>query len=148
MPESKFRKFINLTGRDWCLLISAGFWLVVFRLGLVLLPFQFLRKSITWLVKPATQKEPDEALTSRVIWAVMAVNRNVPVTGACLPRAMAAYVLLSRQEVPAELRIGVRWQAGEFEAHAWVVSVDRVVIGNLDDLGSYSELPITGVLEI
>jgi hypothetical protein len=146
MPGSKIRKFLELTGGDRCLLISAGFWLLVFRLGLALFPFQFVRKLIYWLVKPAGEVNLDETLTSRVVWAVRTVNRGVPATGTCLPRAMVAYVMLSRRMLPAELRIGVRRQEEEFEAHAWVVSGGRVVVGNLDDLESYSELPLSGVL--
>jgi len=40
--------------------------------------------------------------------------------GTCLTRSLALVWLLRRQGLAGELRIGVRREAGEFLAHAWV----------------------------
>jgi Transglutaminase-like superfamily len=38
----------------------------------------------------------------------------------CLEESLALWYLLGRQNINSRIRIGVRRQAGEFEAHAWV----------------------------
>jgi hypothetical protein len=38
----------------------------------------------------------------------------------CLTESLAVWYLLKRQDIPAQLRIGVRKGTGNFEAHAWV----------------------------
>jgi hypothetical protein len=46
----------------------------------------------------------------------------------CLVRAIALRALLERAGVgPADVRVGVRWQDGRFEAHAWVEVRNRPV---------------------
>jgi hypothetical protein len=49
----------------------------------------------------------------------------------CLVRALAAYILCRRAGVQAELCIGVaRGGDGSLEAHAWLRSGDRVLVGD------------------
>jgi hypothetical protein len=38
----------------------------------------------------------------------------------CLEESLALWYLLGRQNIDSRIRIGVRKQAGKFEAHAWV----------------------------
>lgn len=38
----------------------------------------------------------------------------------CLPRSLSLQALLRRYGMEADLRIGVRWEAGELRAHAWI----------------------------
>jgi hypothetical protein len=77
----------------------------------------------------------------RIAWAVGAASRYVP-TATCLSQALAAQVLLARHGHPASLRIGVaRGAAGRLEAHAWIESRGRIVIGGTADLARYTPLP-------
>lgn|SRR5574341_693362 len=79
----------------------------------------------------------------RAAWAVAAASRRLPAPFRdCLPQALAAEAMLRRHGAPAELKIGVRrGTAGrQVEAHAWVVSGDRVVVGALEDLPTYLPL--------
>jgi hypothetical protein len=46
--------------------------------------------------------------------------RHGLVRATCLPRSLVLWWLLRRQGIDSELRIGVRKEAGRFEAHAWV----------------------------
>jgi hypothetical protein len=51
-------------------------------------------------------------------------------------------MLLARIGQPAALRIGVaRSEEGRFQAHAWVESQGRIVVGKLPDLRRYAVLP-------
>jgi hypothetical protein len=74
-----------------------------------------------------------------LIWAVTAASRYVP-GATCLAQALAAQVLLGRTGYPARLRIGVaKGEERKFEAHAWVESQGRVVIGG-PGLGRFTPL--------
>ena len=84
-----------------------------------------------------------DGLARRTAWSIDAAARLVP-KATCLVRAMAARRLLALKARSSTIRIGVRGgAAGDFEAHAWLVSGDVIVVG-----GSESELrgfsPIIG----
>ncbi|MGH9900718.1 MAG: lasso peptide biosynthesis B2 protein, partial [Pyrinomonadaceae bacterium] len=74
-------------------------------------------------------------------WAVNTSARYVP-GATCLPRALATKVLLARSGHRASLCFGVAKDAGgRLEAHAWVESQGRIVVGALKDLSRYTRLP-------
>lgn len=115
--------------------------LLLARAGLLLLPFPLLRRVLDWY-----GHQPHGAWsTDRIAWAVQAAARRLPrgLRG-CLAQALAAEALLRRYGQPAVVRIGVRWlasaESGRLEAHAWVESAGRVVVGGLADLASYVPL--------
>jgi hypothetical protein len=82
----------------------------------------------------------------KIIWAVALASRYVP-AATCLTQALAGQVLLNQHCAPTVLRIGVmKDQRGEFQAHAWIESQGRVVIGDVPDLASFTELPSAGEL--
>jgi hypothetical protein len=99
------------------------------RLGLWLLPFRVLNRAVARLARPARAltRQPLE----RVIWSVHVASRFVP-RATCLTQSLAAQILLARRGYPAALRLGVAREAGQFDAHAWLESNGRVVIGNAD----------------
>ncbi len=43
-----------------------------------------------------------------------------PYRATCLRQSLALWLLLRRRGIPAELRIGVRKEGGDLQAHAWV----------------------------
>ncbi len=51
---------------------------------------------------------------------VDAAARRGAYRATCLPRSLVLWWLLRRRGIAADLRIGVRKLAGEFQAHAWV----------------------------
>lgn len=57
------------------------------------------------------------ALTARM---VNAADRHGLVHPSCLVKSLTVWWLLGRQGIPSELRVGVRKEGGNFEAHAWV----------------------------
>lgn len=74
-------------------------------------------------------------------WAVRTTARRVP-RASCLTQSLALEALLVQAGHPANLRIGVaRKTDGAFEAHAWVESEGRVLIGRLPDLERFAPLP-------
>lgn len=68
------------------------------------------------------------ALAARLALAVERAAEHGPVRATCLERAVTLDRLLRDHGVLAgRIRVGVRWQAGQFLAHAWVELGDTVV---------------------
>lgn len=60
----------------------------------------------------------------------------------CLPSAYTVHLLLHRHGYPSEVHVGVRRDSrGKVEAHAWVTCQGETVMGAVDDLASFIELP-------
>lgn len=69
------------------------------------------------------------ALSRRIGWSINQAARVVP-GATCLVAAMAARKLLALKGYSSAIRVGVRASEGaSFEAHAWLVSGDRIVVG-------------------
>lgn len=69
---------------------------------------------------PSQQRSHDKDLAQKVARSVqLAVDRSLIVPN-CLQRSLVLWFLLRRQNLDPELRIGVRNQQGEFQAHAWI----------------------------
>jgi hypothetical protein len=128
---NRLRKFLRLSSADRRLLISAALLLGMIKLGLWLLSFQNLRRLLGRLSRrPTGMWNADHSFSDRITWAVMRAGRYVPGARTCLPQALAVQVLLARRDCPAHLCIGVaKGEAGQMEAHAWVESHGRIVIG-------------------
>lgn len=62
-----------------------------------------------------------EAERARLTWRMLDVAaRHGPVHGNCLSQSLCLWLLLRRQGIPSEMRIGVRAEPGQLLAHAWV----------------------------
>lgn len=135
---NSLRRFFRLPRSERWLLIKAALLLGLIRIGLRLLPFQTLKRLVDSASKPRVAKQFS---AERIVWAVTVASRYVLGAGPCLPQALAAQALLRRRGYPASLRIGVaRKGTGELQAHAWVESEDRVVVGG-EELSDYTPLP-------
>lgn len=138
----KLIKFLRLDPRDRCLFLSALVLLAVAKLGLAVLPFRSLVKVLDKLGRTVRYSSScDPSLPDRIAWAVEKAGGQVP-TAKCLCRALAGQVLFSWHGIPSSLRIGVlKKSESELEAHAWVESEGRVLVGELADLSRYVLLP-------
>lgn len=141
----RLRKLIALTASDRHLLAKTALLLGMIRLGLWLLPFQTLRRLVVKMTQTTSelQKDDDLVFVNKVVWAVRVVSRRMPGKVKCLARALTTQVLLGRHGYQSQIRIGVaKGNQGQLEAHAWVESQGKVIIGGLKDLGRYTPLPI------
>lgn len=69
---------------------------------------------------------------------VSRTSRFVP-GASCLTQALAVQTLLGMRNQRSDLKIGVgKNKEDEFVAHAWIEIGERIVIGKLADLHSYS----------
>ena len=124
-------RFFSLPARDRVLVAEAVVAVAAVRLALAVVRFQKLlmlmeKASVRFRARQLEQRPP----ASRIVWAIDATTRRLPQCNSCLPRALAARFLLARWGYPAELSIGVaKNNDGELEAHAWVETLGKVVIG-------------------
>jgi len=135
----RLEKLFRLPAGDRWLLARAAVTLGAARLALWVLPLRVARRLLARLGPSASLHDvPPE----RIGWAIRVTGRVVP-RATCLPQALAAEALLAQGGHPAEFRIGVvKSERGRLEAHAWVVSGDRIVVGGLQEgLSRYTPLP-------
>ncbi|MDJ0797076.1 MAG: lasso peptide biosynthesis B2 protein [Calothrix sp. MO_167.B12] len=139
----RLHKFWSLGSQVRRLLLNAFVLLALVRLGLWLLPFATLQQIITKIRQANPKQEQVQQISiEQIIWAVNVSSYYMPGGVKCLARALTTQVLMSRHGYLPELRIGVaKVEGGQLEAHAWVESQGRVVIGNLTDLSRFTPLP-------
>jgi hypothetical protein len=71
-------------------------------------------------VSPDGRDEADAIREGRAVARLVdAAARHGPYRATCLPRSLVLWWLLRRRGIDGQLRIGVRKEAGRFEAHAW-----------------------------
>lgn len=138
----RIRRFLELSAADQSLLLTALFLTGAIVVGLRLLPFQTRQRLLAGMGKGSVRPgQNDRPSPERIAWAVTVASRYVPGT-ACLSQASAAQALCLRHGYPAQLRIGVaKGERGTLEAHAWVESEGRIIVGGLHDLSRYTPLP-------
>ena len=140
--NKRVRKFLSLSRADQSLLLKSAFWVGAITLGLRVLSFQTLQTFLAGTTRKAARSHhPDQPSPEHIARAVTVASRFLP-AATCLPQALAVRELLKRQGYPANLHIGVtKGKGGQLEAHAWVESEGRVVIGGSQDLSRYTPLP-------
>lgn len=123
MPDTPGPRRSLADYRFWSLAWAA---LAFYRVALWLAPYRRVARLL-----PASRGAPAPSWASRrVRWAIAGAARRVP-DATCLPQALAAHALLSLQGYSSLIRIGVRRaEAGDVQAHAWVVSGDTLVVGD------------------
>jgi len=146
---TRLRRFLSLSAEEKVLLFEATFLLTSTRIALALLPFQNVRRFLSYLARSKNNVQPQTSDVDRIVWATKAAVRRLPGIGTCLTQALAAHVLLGRIGCETNLRIGVtRDDAGEFVAHAWLEKDERIIIGELgEELNRYTPFPALKGLE-
>jgi hypothetical protein len=139
-------RFFRLSAAERWLLIKAALLLEVIKLGMLLLPFRTLRRLLARTMNTRIRLQRANRLSpERVSWAVVVASQHTPGVKTCMAQALAAQVLLARRGYPALIHIGVvSGEREQFQAHAWVETEGKVVIGGLE-LERYAPL---GVLKI
>jgi hypothetical protein len=74
---------------------------------------------------------------------IEAVSRHHVVRSHCLQRSLVLHRWLRREGMQSELRIGVRKDSGQLEAHAWVELGGQVVNDQLSAVRAFSPLDRT-----
>ena len=116
------------TLRELRRLIPALCWTAIVRAGLSLTSFRSLVRGLRRF-RPEGRARTSASL-EELVWSVGAAARLIPGANTCLPKALVADLILARHGFDASLRIGAtKSPEGALEAHAWVESDGRVVLG-------------------
>src|SRR5262249_21543530 len=122
--------------RSW--LLRALIMVPCTRLGLWLLGLERLLALLTGLVPPDQIAAADDGEQLELARTAGSMCRIAARSGfwraTCLPESLALWFLLRRQGIAAALRIGVRKELEQFQAHAWV-EVAGLAVNDSDDVG-------------
>jgi hypothetical protein len=137
----RIRNFLTRSSMEQRLVLRAAWIVLGVRLGLWLLPSRVILRRIARLVHAAGgKKQPNSPELRAIVWAIVTVSEFIP-RASCLTQALAAQVLLARHGYSSQLQIGVgRDEQGKLQAHAWVESAGRVVIGS-GELNRFQRFP-------
>jgi transglutaminase superfamily protein len=129
----RLKRLAMLTNVERLLLLRV--WLVVWvaRVSLWLMPTPIVRNVVRQAASVAHETSIEQS-----VWAVKVVSRYV-LRATCLTQALAAQALLARAGRESLVEIGVAKNSGKFEAHAWVVCGNQIVIGG-PNVERYSRL--------
>jgi hypothetical protein len=133
--------FVRLNSRDRQLFFNTFILLGLVRLGLWLLNFQKLLQLLAKFNRIA-RSDQEQIELKKIVWAVNLSSRYMFGDVKCLARALTTQSLMIRHGYSSQLQIGVaKEKNGQLEAHAWIESQGRVVIGYVGDLSRYAILP-------
>jgi hypothetical protein len=145
------RGFVLLGPRDGTLVVSAWTLLGVSRLAILLLPFRLVRRALGERrdagTPPAVAALDDatKVRAARIAAAVGLSARHTPWRSECYPQALTARLLLGMARIPHVVSFGVRRDAGNLVAHAWVHAGDVPVTGgtghSYTEVGSFAWTP-------
>jgi hypothetical protein len=123
------RKFFSSPSKERHILLKAFFLLIIIRLGLWVLPFGTLQKTLERLFHCPVTTNAQTTSPEKIARAVSAVSQYVP-SATCLAQALTLQALLSREGIHSELAIGVaRDDESGITAHAWLEIDGTVIIG-------------------
>lgn len=136
MRPGNWGRWRALPANDRLALSLAFVWLPLFVLGLRWLGFKKMQDQVTKpsnmaVASPAQAKDRARTVSR---WVDVAARRGV-VRGTCLTQSLTLLRLLRREDIVGQLRIGVRMQAGQLDAHAWV-EVDGEPVNDSQDVAS------------
>jgi hypothetical protein len=143
------RNLLALPAKERQILGKAFFLLLIIRLGMWLVPFKTLQRTLGRLFpNPATaagqSPSPEKILSAKkVSGAVRAVSAYVP-SATCLAQALTLQALLSREGIQSDLAIGVaRGDESGIAAHAWLEIDGTAIIGG-EERDRFTRLEILG----
>jgi hypothetical protein len=145
----RLRLHAHYANRDLLLLAGMAVLMAAIKAGLVLLPFQKLRHLLGWLAQRFRTNEPtDPRRLRRIVVAATITGKKLFGGKACLVQALTVHFLYHCAGYPAQLRIGVgRSLDGALEAHAWIESQGKIVIGDDGRLQRYTPFPLNSSLD-
>jgi hypothetical protein len=124
------------------------------RLAILVLPFPVVRRALGDHRDPRTPTttppldHDTQVRAARIASSVRLAARHTPWRSECYPQALTARILLGLARVPHVVSFGVRRDAGELVAHAWVHAGEVPVTGltghEYTEVGSFAWTPRSG----
>ena len=116
----KLRTASSLSRTEWLRFMQAWFWLLFFDIGLRIRKFPELKNFATKLHSPTEQNAQIQVIIQSLKDAVERAQRNHIYPMTCLRRSLTLQKMLTSHGIASELKIGVRKEDGELQAHAWI----------------------------
>ena len=140
---NNWKKFRTLSGSERSLCIQAFFLLPLFALSLRLFGIRRLHAFPARLLPP--DRIPLQHKSQMLLWAhdtarmMQVAGRRYPfrITN-CLTQSVTVWWLLRRAGIESDLRIGVRKEANQLKAHAWVEYQGHVLNDMADNRSRFS----------
>lgn len=110
-------------------------------------PFARVRATLVGAAKRCRVAAPGDPSPQRVVQTVAAVDRRAPGTRTCLARSTSCEALLRLYGHVPTHRIGVDPHDDGFAAHSWLEHDGAVLIGQVEEMDRYDELPPLDRLE-
>lgn len=117
------RRFSALERTAQTLFLRASVMLPLVGLSLKFRGFDATRSRLRKALPHVAQQMDSGSLNKQIALTAHMVNaadRHGLVHPSCLVKSLTLWWLLGRQGIPSELRVGVRKESGNLEAHAWV----------------------------
>lgn len=115
--------------------------LIVLRIALSCVPYRHVKGMVDRrTVKHVLPASEQEVYQRQIIWAIQLTGRYLLGNKPCLPQALALQWFLKRSGIEAEMHIGVKKEAGQFEAHAWIEQDGVVIMGGSESPAEFSSL--------
>ena len=142
----RLHKFLSLPTVEKTLLLEAVLLVILVKLSLIILPFKMIQGLINYIGQALSMSKSKSKSCNNTIspeqisWAVAVASRYLLSTKNCLPQALAGHILLTQYGHPAKVSFGIyRGNEIKFEAHAWIESKGKIVIGK-DGIENYTPL--------
>lgn len=138
---NRIKKFLRLSAADKVLFLQSTIVVAFSTFGLRIFPWLRLQNMLLSLARKQSHRiDSNRPALNQIKWAVSAAGHSIP-KATCLPQALTSQYLLVKNGYPAELQIGVaRDKDGKLEAHAWVVSENQTVLGEVGELDRFIPL--------
>lgn len=117
------RRFSALERPAQALFLRALMVLPLVGLSLKFRGFEATRSTLRKILSPATRQADSDSLNKQIALTAHMVNaadRHGLVHPSCLVKSLTMWWLLGRKGITSQLRVGIRKESGNFEAHAWV----------------------------
>lgn len=124
---TKILNFFKLKNSEKIIIFKALFLLWIVRVMLSLLPFRSIEQIIQKLTVKSDNNTSQFSI-EKLTWSINIMTSYTP-KATCLNRALAAKILLSQYHHPSVVKVGVSKNEGEFEAHAWLESNNKLILG-------------------
>jgi hypothetical protein len=127
-------KWRRRSRRERMLLMEAFLLLGIARIGVLILPFRWLAKSLgRHMTEDQTSPAPSDLKLARMIGGAVGSAANyTPWESVCLPQAVAAKWMLQRRNIPGTVYLGVmkdETKPEKLSAHAWIRTGPAILTG-------------------
>ena len=127
----KVKTFIKIDSKTKFDFLYAYFYTGIFRMYILFVPFNKLRKRMGKHKEESAAKETRDVykIASHISWVVTLISSKTPWESKCLVQALTAQRMLKSKNISTTIYLGVRKEGNEMKAHAWLRCGEYYVTG-------------------